>query len=184
MNALSTLTPRGRTTAVAALMVAAGVALTLGFACALPLAAFAAAAAMLFGPAAAVGSILAVWLANQVVGFACLGYAADTSTFAWGAALGAIALLSLGAAGAVLARVRGLAGAGLSFLAAFVVYEGAVYLGCLLSGTCGSDFTPANVARVFMINAVTFAGFLALRALGQRAVPARESSKAHALRHA
>ena len=116
----------GRQTGViVTLLTAASVALTLGFACALPLAAFAVMAAMLFAPAAAVGSVLAVWLANQIVGFGFLHYPTDASTLAWGLALGVIGLLSLGAAFAVLSRLHGLVGIVVSFLAAFVVYEGA-----------------------------------------------------------
>jgi len=179
MNAIANVNPRGRPAALAALLVAASLALTLGFACALPLAAFAAMAAMLFGPAAAVGAILAVWLANQIVGFGCLGYPTDMNTLAWGAALGVIALLSLGAAGAALARVRGALGIGLAFVAAFVVYEGAVTAACLATRTDVSDFTVAGVARIFLINAAVFGAFLALRALGLRS--GREASKAHAL---
>jgi hypothetical protein len=182
MNAPSHLTPRGRTAALGALMVAASVALTLGFACALPLAAFATIAAMLFGPVAAVGSILAIWLANQIVGFACLGYPTDTSTLAWGAGLGVIALLSLGAAVAVLARVRGVVGICAAFLAAFVAYQGAVAIGCLISGIDVAHFTLPVLARIFLINAATFGGFLALRALALRTE--YESTKVSALRHA
>jgi hypothetical protein len=184
MNALSNLPPQGRTAVLALGLVAASVTLTLGFACALPLAAFATISAMLFGPAVAAGSILAVWLANQIVGFAWLGYPTDASTFAWGAALGVIALLSLGAAYALLARFRGVFGIGASFLTAFVVYQGAVFAACLASGTDVSHFTAAVVTRIFLINAATFAGFLALRALWLRSGLGRESSKAHALRHA
>jgi hypothetical protein len=182
MNALANLTGRSRTAVLAALMVAASVALTLGFACALPLAAFAAMAALLFSPVAAVGAILGVWLANQIVGFACLGYPTDMSTLAWGAGLGVIALLSLAAAGAVLARAHGAVAIGLAFVAAFVVYEGAVYAGCLATRTDVSDFTVASVGRIVLINVAAFCAFLALRALGLRS--AREASKAHALRHA
>lgn len=184
MNIASIPMTRGRTAVVAALMVAASVALTFGFACALPLAAFATMSAMLFGPAAAAGSILAVWLANQIVGFAWLGYPTDASTFAWGGALGVIALLSLGAAGAVLARVRGFLGIGASFLAAFVVYEGAVYAACLASGTGVSHFTVAVVTRIFLINAAAFGGFLALRALWLRSGLGHKRPETQALRHA
>ena len=180
MNALTHLTPRGRTAALVALMLTASVALSFGFACALPLAAFATAAAVLIGPAAAVGAVLAVWLVNQAIGFACLGYPVDASTFAWGAALGVIALLSLGAAALVLARVRGIAGAGVAFVAAFVVYEGAVYAGCLVSNCGVSDFTPANVARIFLINAAAF-GVLAALGAFVRVAP---KTAAPALRHA
>jgi hypothetical protein len=181
MNALSNLTAPGRTAALVALMVAASAALSLGFACALPLAAFATMAAMALAPAAAVGAILAVWLVNQAIGFAFLGYPADPSSFAWGAALGAIALLSLGAATLVLARLRGVAGASLAFVAAFVVYEGAVYAGCLVSDCGVSDFTPANVARIALINAAAFGALLAIRAAALRVAP---SASASALRHA
>ena len=180
MNALSNLTPRGRTTALVALMVAASVALTLGFACALPLAAFATAAAMLLGAPAAVGALLAVWLVNQALGFACLGYPLDAPSLAWGAALGVIALLSLGAASLVLARIRGAAGAGLAFAAAFVVYEGAVFAGCLVSACGVSDFTPAGVARIVLINAAAFGALLALSAF----VRVPKTASAPALRHA
>ena len=178
---MTSLSTRGRTGGLVALMAAASLALSLGFACALPLAGFAAAAALLLEPAAAVGAILAVWLVNQAVGFACLGYPMDAGTFAWGAALGGIALLSLGAARLVFARARGVAGAALAFGAAFVVYEGAVYAGCLVSSCGVNDFTPANVARILVINAAAFGALLAVSALALRAAP---KSGTAALRHA
>jgi len=184
MNAYANLTHGGRTAALVALMVAASVALTLGFACALPLAAFATMAAMLFGPAAAIGSILAVWLANQIIGFALLSYPTDASTLTWGAGLGLIALLSLAAAAAVLARDRGTLAIAASFVTAFVIYEGAVAVGCLISGIGLAHFTLPIVTRIFVINAATFGGFLALRALALRSPLAHESAKASALRHA
>ncbi len=182
MTVLANISPRGRNAALVAAMAAAGGALTLGFACALPFAAFAAASALALPAAAAVAAVLAVFAVNQIVGFACLGYAMDASTIAWGAALGVIALLSLGAAGAVLSRVRGVVGIGASFLAAFVTYEGAVYLACLASGSCDpADFTVSSVTRIFLINAATFGGFLALRALAERSGRATAGA---ALRHA
>ncbi|RBP13153.1 hypothetical protein DFR50_112124 [Roseiarcus fermentans] len=184
MNAIANLAPRSRVSALSALMVAASVALTLGFSCALPLAAFATMAAMLFGPAAAIGSILSVWLANQIVGFACLGYPIDASTFAWGAGLALILLLAVGAAAFVLARVGGAVGVVAAFVAAFVTCQGAVSAGCLLTGDGVAHFTLAVVTRIFLINAATFGGFLALRALGARAGLGTQSGRACALRHA
>lgn len=150
---------------VGVLLVLASVALTLGFACALPLAAFATASAMLFSRRAAVAAVLAVWLANQVVGFACLHYPADASTFAWGGALGVIALASLAVARGVLERLPGVVGPAVAFVSAFVAYEGSVYLACLASGTDVSHFTVSDVTRVFLVNATAFAGFVAVRAL-------------------
>src|SRR5215510_1160511 len=77
-----------------AVLVAASVAFTLGLACAVPLAAFAAAAAFTLPRWDALVLIVAVWLANQLVGFAVLDYPWTASTFAWGAALGAVAILA------------------------------------------------------------------------------------------
>ena len=139
----------GRQTGViVALLTASSVALTLGFACALPVAAFAVMASMLFDPIAAVGAIGAVSLANQIVGFAFLHYPTDASTLAWGVALGVIGLLSVGAALAVLSRLHGAAGIFVGFLVAFAVYEEAVYLACLLSGTGVGSFTAPVMIRI------------------------------------
>ena len=62
------------------LLTAASVVLTLGFACALPLAAFATISALLFKRGPAIAALLSVWLANQVIGFTCLHYPADFIT--------------------------------------------------------------------------------------------------------
>jgi hypothetical protein len=78
-----------------AAVAAASVAFSLGLACAVPLAAFAAAAALTLSRQDALVLIIAVWLANQLVGFAVLDYPWTTSAFAWGAALGAVAILPL-----------------------------------------------------------------------------------------
>lgn len=168
----------------ALLLVAASVALTFGFACALPLAAFAAMSAMLFDRRAAVAAVVAIWLVNQIVGFACLNYPMDVSTFAWGAVFGVIALLSLAAAQAVLARGRGVAGSVAGFVSAFVVYEASIYAASLLSGTDVSHFTPADVTRVFLINAAAFAAFFAVKALVGRTELGRKLQAGLALRHA
>jgi len=58
----------------------ASVLFTLGFACAVPLAAFAAIAAMSFGRREALAAIGAVWLANQAWGFAVMHYPMDRET--------------------------------------------------------------------------------------------------------
>ncbi len=166
------------------LLAAASVVLTLGFACAVPFAAFATISALLLNRGEAIATILSVWLANQIIGFTFLHYPADFSTLAWGAALGAIALLSLGAAGAVLARVHGFPGLGLGLIAAFAVYEGSVYAACLASGTDVSHFTLDSVARIFLINAAAFGSFAAFRALWSRTAFGRDFEASLALRHA
>jgi hypothetical protein len=175
----------GRETgAVIALLAASSVALTLGFACALPLAAFATISALLFKPRAAVIAVLTVWLMNQIIGFSFLHYPTDASTIAWGVALGVIGLLSLGAAFLALSRLAGLVGMLASFLAAFVVYEGAVYVVCLSSGTGVGSFTAPIMTRIFLINAASFGGLLAARELLARTGLARRAERSAALRHA
>src|SRR5947207_9550709 len=77
-----------------AALVGTSVGSTLGLACAVPLAAFAAAAALTLSRQDALVLIVAVWLANQLVGFTVLDYPWTASTFAWGVALGAVAILA------------------------------------------------------------------------------------------
>jgi hypothetical protein len=170
--------------AAVAILAASSLALTLGFACALPLAAFAAISALIFKPRAATGAVLTVWLINQIVGFAFLHYPVDASTTAWGFALGAIGLLALASALLVLGRLGGFAGTIAGFLAAFVVYEGAIFVACVASGTGVGSFTAPVMTRIFVINAVSFAALLAARELLARVGLGRRSEASAALRHA
>jgi hypothetical protein len=170
--------------AVVALLAASSVALTLGFACALPLAAFATISALIFKPRAAAGAVLTVWLMNQIIGFFFLHYPTDASTIAWGFALGVIGLLSLGATALVLSRLNGFVGILAGFLAAFVVYEGAIYIVCVASGTGVSSFTTAIVTRILLINAASFGGLLAVRELLARMGLRRRGEASAVLRHA
>jgi hypothetical protein len=173
-----------QTSAVVALIAASSVALTLGFACALPLAAFAAISPSLFKPRAAVVAVITVWLMNQIVGFSFLHYPTDASTIAWGFALGVIALLSLGAAYLVLSRLDGFVGIIASFLAAFVVYEGAIYIVCIAGGTGVGSFTAPIVTRIFLINAASFGGLLAAREPLARTPLGRRTEAPASLSHA
>jgi hypothetical protein len=152
-----------------ALLVAASVAFSLGFACAVPLAAFGAAAALTLSRRNALFFIGAVWLANQIVGYAMLGYPWTVHSLAWGAALGVVAVLATLAARWAVLRLEG-AGQMVvpfaAFVAAFAVYEGAllVVAVALLGGT--EDFTLAIIGRIFAINAVAMVGLLVLNRVG------------------
>jgi hypothetical protein len=110
-----------------------------------------------------------VWLTNQVVGFAVLGYPWDAQSLAWGAALGIVALLSTLAAHAValrLARAGAAAAVLASFAAAFAVYEGALFAISLVVGAM-ADFTPDIVAWIFAMNAGAMIGLVLLHRLGE-----------------
>jgi hypothetical protein len=152
------------------LLVAAAIAFSLGFACAMPFAAFAAYAALTLSRRDGVLLIGAVWLANQVVGYGILGYPWEVSSLAWGVALGVIAVAStLAARGAAVAAAEtGRVGAALAaFLAAFIVYEGALF--AVAAGPLGGieDFTPAIIGRIFAINAAAMIGLLVLDRIGE-----------------
>ena len=76
------------------LLISASVAFSLGLACATPFAAFAAAAALTLSRRDALVLVTSVWFANQVVGFTALHYPWTANTFAWGIALGVVAVLA------------------------------------------------------------------------------------------
>jgi hypothetical protein len=150
------------------LLVGASMVFSLGLACAGPLAAFAAAAALSLSRRDALTLILFVWLANQVVGFTLLDYPWTPTTFAWGAALGIVAILAT-LAGRWMARRFIKTGDAMTFtttfLTAFVVYEAALFAisATLLGGT--EIYSAAIEGRIFAINAAAFVGLLALNHL-------------------
>lgn len=151
-----------------ALLVVAGVTFSLGFACAVPLAAFAAIAALTLSRREAFAFVGAVWLANQIVGFTLLHYPMDLSTFAWGAGLGTITLASTLAALWAKERFPQTSGAVAvaAFLAAFAVYEGSLFAISLFVGSGVSNFTPSIVRRILAINFAAFAALYLIHSLG------------------
>ncbi|HUI21209.1 MAG TPA: hypothetical protein VLZ74_09215 [Methylocella sp.] len=159
-------------------LVLASLVLSLGFACALPLAAFAAIAALTLSRRDAFALVGAVWLANQIAGFAIHHYPVEPSTFAWGFALGAVALASTFAAQSVkgLLRQNGGAAAAAAFVAAFAVYEGSLFVICLFLGTGISNFAPSIVRRILAINVTAFAALCLIHRLGVFADPAKAPS--------
>jgi len=148
-----------------ALLVAASLAFTFGFACAVPFAAFGAVAAMTLPRRDALLLIVALWLVNQIVGFAFLHYPWDAMTLTWGAILGGIAVLSTVAAQAAIRQQGIVVTATASIAAAFIAYEGGLYLISLTVMGGIEDFTAAIVVRILEINAAGFAGLLACGAL-------------------
>jgi hypothetical protein len=146
-----------------ALLVAASVVFTLGFACATPLAGFAAVAALTMTRRDALFLIGLVWLANQCVGFGVLHYPWTADCLAWGVGLGIVALLSaLGAefgAKRFIALNRVLAST-VAFISAFVVCEGLLFIASMIFQSGIEDYAPAIVGRSFAINAVAFIGLL------------------------
>lgn len=154
---------------------AASVALTLGFACAAPLAAIAAFAALRLERSQAIGLVGSVWFANQLAGFALLSYPLDQACVGWGVALGMSALLALEAARRV--RAHGMIA---SFVAAFAAYEAFLFALTVATGSDLAPYAPAAASRVLLIEAISFAALAAVgRLVDQRAArPARGFSHA------
>jgi hypothetical protein len=151
-----------------ALLVGASIGFSLGFACAIPFAAFAAAAALTLSRRDALALILLVWVANQLVGLTILGYPLTASTFEWGVALGAVAVLATLAGQWTANRSIGVArgvGAVATFLLAFAVYEAALFAISVAWLGGAEVFTGAIQGRIFAINAAAFIGLLVLNHL-------------------
>jgi hypothetical protein len=151
-----------------ALLVAASVVFSLGLACAVPLAAFAAAAALSLSRRDALLLILLVWLANQLVGFTLLDYPWTAGTFAWGMALGIAAILATSAGQWITGRLvdaRRAFTVTATFLIAFAVYEAALFMvsATLLGGT--EIYIAPIQGRIFAINAAAFVVLLGLNHL-------------------
>lgn len=135
------------------------------YACAAPFAAIGALAARKMDLATGLTLVVLAWIANQIVGYGLLGYPQTANSFAWGGAIGLGAVAALFAArmignlgwGTVVATIA-------SFAVAFIAYEVTLYLASF--GLGGSDvFSFDIVARILGINAVAFAGILALYAI-------------------
>ncbi len=146
-----------------AALVAASIGLSLGFACAVPLAAFAAVAALTMNRAAALLLVLAVVLANQCIGLTALHYPFGPETFAWAAAFALVGGLAVFAAewayrSTVLAHP--IVAYAAAFLVAFAAYEGGFFLITVLSSSGLEPYAAAVVLRILAINAAAFLGLL------------------------
>ena len=151
------------------LIVAASIASSLVFACATPLAALATVAAVTMDRRGALRLVAVAWLANQVVGYAVLGYPRTLESYAWGVALGAGALVALAAArliAGVLSATGELVRVLIVFGVAFVVYESALLAAALVLRTGTEAFSSPIVLRILEVNTVALVGLLTLHWLG------------------
>jgi hypothetical protein len=166
-----------------ALIVATALLLSLVFACAAPFAALAALAALNLTRREAAIVVVAGFLANQAIGFGALDYPRDASTFAWGAAMGAAALVALLSAEAAAWRLRNahsLARGSAAFSAAFLAYEATLYAATFVLGGAEAAFAWPAIGQVLLIDVASFVGLLALdgamSAIGLAPRPARVAS--------
>jgi hypothetical protein len=162
MTAIPTRNPRDLLWPM--LLAAAAVGGSWLFACVLPFAAFAAILAVTESRRTALGTMALVWIANQAVGFAALGYPPDAHSALWGAALGAAAFAATAAASRVaadFARAPRWARLVLAFAAAFLTYEAALGAVAVLTGET-ENFGLGLIAQIAAVDAAWLAGLAAL----------------------
>lgn len=165
-NAISALAGNsgGSRLSVPLLLIAGCASASLIFACATPFAAFAVVAAALLPLRHAVATTIAVWLANQAIGFVLLGYPYTLNAVAWGFVLGAAALAATvvsAAAFRTLASLSRFAVYPIALIAAFAVYE-IVLLAMVPMLGGGEAFALPIVGQIALTNAVWLAGLVAI----------------------
>jgi hypothetical protein len=137
---------------------------SLGFACATPLAAFGAIAAVAFSRRDALILCGAVWLVNQVVGYAILKYTWSVSSVSWGLVLGGATIIASLSARWIYGHTKTpyLFRLVAAFIAAFASFEVSLYAVAVFVLGGVQDFTADIVVRIFAINGAAFVGLLSL----------------------
>lgn len=146
-----------------ALVSVASILFSLALACAMPFAAVATVAGIWMPVRRAVLLTAVAWLANQFVGYLLLAYPTTWDSFAWGAAIGVSAVLSVAAV--VIARhsLRSeWAALTAGFIAAFIIYEGTLYAATAILPSGDGAFSPAVVVEIFLTNTVALVGLIVL----------------------
>lgn len=159
----------GRAALWMGVLVATSILFSVALACAMPLAALGALAALTLAPRNAALLAGLGWSANQAIGFGVLGYPLDATTLAWGAALGLSALAAVGSAIIALRRAPAESVAGrlaVAFLSAWAAQQGTVFGASLLLGDTATAFAPAVVWFIFWTNGLAFAVLLLAQRIG------------------
>jgi hypothetical protein len=151
-----------RTSIWIALVAGSSVLFSLALACATPFAALATIAGMRMRRRDALTLIGVAWLLNQAVGYLLLGYPRTWDSFAWGAAIGLAAMLSALAVSMAASRLGStIIIAGGAFLAAFTIYELALFAATAILPSSAEAFALPVVQWIFWINLLALAGLLA-----------------------
>jgi hypothetical protein len=131
------------------------------YACAAPLAAVAALAALRMGRAEGLALVVVSWLANQFVGFVLLSYPHTVDSYAWGAAIGVSAIFGfLAARAATQTKLSEPVALAVAFAVAFVIYQIGLYAAGVAFAYEGDAFSTSIVTEVLTINVVAYVGFL------------------------
>ena len=150
-----------------AILILAVVGVTVALSCVTPFAALAVALAGTVGLRASLRVMIAVWLANQVIGFGLFHFPRTPDAFLIGIAIGGAAVAGTIAAWAILNRMRTrpvLVRLGVAFLVSFGIYELALVGPVVFLGDF-ETFRPSIVAELGLVNAVSLVGMIALNEL-------------------
>jgi hypothetical protein len=140
------------------------VASTLAVACGTPFAALATLAALFLPRRDAFVLIAVNWLANQAIGFGLLHYPLNWDCYRGGINIGIAALVATTAALLAQGALRNVAATPRaigSFAAAFITYEGILFL--TSPAGSGADFAAPVVLYILYVNAVAFVALLLLQ---------------------
>jgi uncharacterized membrane protein YjfL (UPF0719 family) len=160
-----------RRTGWIALLTVATIAGSVVFACATPFPALAALAALHMNRRDAFALTAVIWGTNQIIGYGLLHYPQTPDSFAWGIAIGAGAMIATALAAGAERAVRSygsLAAMLASLAAAFVGYEIALRAATMVLPSHPDAFGWAVTLYVLQVNALAFAGLLALQFAGAR----------------
>lgn len=145
------------------LVTVASVVLTGVYACALPLAALAAFAALDIQRRTGLLLIATVWLANQALGFLVLGYPHEFQAYAWGIVMLAATIVAFFGARQVLSAFAPTSKAlavVLALVMAFATYEILLYAATFALGGGTDAFAMNIVSQLALVNAISFAVLL------------------------
>lgn len=140
---------------------------TVALSCVTPFAALAVALAGTVGLRASLRVMIAVWLANQVIGFGLFHFPRTPPTFLIGIAIGGSAVVATIVAWLVLNRLRSrpvLLRLGVGLVASFATYELTLLAAVVFLGDF-ETFRPAIVAELGLVNAVSLIGMVLLNEL-------------------
>jgi hypothetical protein len=137
---------------------------TFAVSCVTPFAALAVALAGTAGLRASVGIMIAVWFANQVIGFGFFHFPHTANTLLFGVAIGGAAVVTTIVASAVMKYMSSRSASlrlGVALLLSFAAYETTLLPAAIFFGDL-ETFRPAIVTQLVFINAISLVGMVVL----------------------
>lgn len=150
------------------LVIVSSIGFSFALACATPFAALATLAAPNMPRRDLFTLVGLAWLANQIIGYGFLAYPQTWDSFAWGGAIGIAAYLGALGALAVAPRTKQLGAIGIigtAFLAAFALYELALYAASFALPGSAEAFSLPVIWRIFYVNVIALVCLLVVHRL-------------------